>query len=296
MDSFSNRLQQRIRTLDTRVCLGIDPRPERHPSTHPDTHGNDPATVARAVVTYFRETLETTAELVACVKLQSAFFERLGIPGLIAMAQLLADVKNLGIPVILDAKRGDIGETAGAYADAYLGEGVFNADALTVNPYLGRDALAPFAKAATERGRAIFVLVKTSNPGSADLQDLDVSGTRRPLWQHTADLVAGLAREHASEAGFGPVGAVVGGTHPNDLATARRMLPHSLFLVPGFGAQGASANDVVAAFTTEGLGAVVNASRSLTYVTSAGDFADAAATAARTMRDDINAAIGASNS
>lgn len=291
MEPFSLRLQERIRTFDTRVCLGIDPRPERHPATHPGGFEGDPASVARAVVAYFRAILESTSDLVACVKLQSAFFERLGIPGLIAMAQLLADAKNLGLPVILDAKRGDIGESSAAYADAYLRSGVFAADALTVNPYLGRDALAPFARAAFENGRCIFVLVKTSNPGSSDLQDAVLAHGQVPLWQKAAAMVDELAAEFGPEGTFGPVGAVVGGTHPEDLATARRLLPRSVLLVPGYGAQGAGARDVAAAFLADGSGAVVAASRSLTYATAGEDFAAVAAAKAREMRDELNVAL-----
>ena len=146
--SFAERLHARMEALDTRVCLGIDPRPDRHPATHPDAHGGDPAKVAKAVVLYFRELIDAAADQVACVKLQSAFFEAMGVPGLIGMAQLLADARERGVPAILDAKRGDVGSTAEAYADAYLGDGVFAADALTVQPYLGMDAVEPFVRAA----------------------------------------------------------------------------------------------------------------------------------------------------
>ena len=293
VSAFAARVHQRIRRLDTRVCLGMDPRPEAHPATHPDRHGGDPAAVARATVEYFRAILESTADAVACVKLQAAFFERLGIPGLIAMAQLLADARAMDIPAILDAKRGDVGSTAQAYADAYLGDGVFAADALTVSPYLGRDGIVPFAAAAAERGRGLFVLVKTSNSGSADLQDLPVHDDRQPVWRHAAELVAGLADEFADGAPheYGPIGAVLGGTHRADLPTARGLLPRSLLLVPGYGAQGARAEDVVGAFATDGSGAVVSASRSLTYVSDGGDWAERARAAATSMRDAINAAL-----
>ena len=294
METFAERVQERLHRLDTRVCLGIDPRPERHPSTHPDTHGGDPAAVARSVVEYFRAILEAAAESVVCVKLQAAFFERLGIPGLIGLAQLLADTRSMDLPIILDAKRGDVGTTAEAYADAYLGDGVFSADALTVSPYLGRDGLEPFAAAARRNGRGVFVLIKTSNPGSADLQDLPVEADGAPLWHRTAALVAELGSDHAGSAGgYGPVGAVVGGTHPADLPTARRLLPASLLLVPGYGAQGAGAEDVVPAFDEDGGGAVVSASRSLTYVSDGGSWARASADAAVAMRDAINRALDA---
>lgn len=296
---FVQRVHARVAETGSVVCLGIDPRPERHASTHPDTHAGDPAKVARAVVTYFRGIVEAAAPHLACVKLQSAFFERLGIPGLVAMAQLLADVRQLGVPVILDAKRGDIGSTAEAYADAYLGEGVFAADALTVQPYLGMDAIEPFVTAAERGDRGVFVLVRTSNPGGADLQDLSVpsvDGVSLTVADRLAELLTERARESLLDArGYAPLGAVVGGTVPKRLATLRDRLPHSLLLVPGFGAQGASASDVVEAFDRDGYGAVVSASRSLTYLDGS-DPTGEAARAAEAMRNELRSAIDARTS
>ena len=289
--SFASRLHERVLRLDTRVCLGIDPRPASHPKTDPAAHDHDPARVGRAVAAYAREVLDATHDLVACVKPQSAFFEALGIPGLIALAQVIADARSRGIPVILDAKRGDIGSTAEAYAAAYLADGVFAADALTVSPYLGLDTLEPFLAAAETGGRGVFVLVKTSNPGSGDLQDAVTADGGR-LHERLADA---LARRHAGMPrdadGYGPLGAVVGATYPRELTAARERLPGSILLVPGYGAQGGTAADVVGAFDARGLGAVVNASRSLFYPTRGDDVAAAARAAATAMRDDRNAAL-----
>lgn len=150
---FAERLFERIKKTNSRVCLGIDPRPESHSLTHPERFEGDPAQIARAVVHYFQAIIQATHENVACYKLQSAFFEALGVPGIIALAQLIADVRARGIPVILDAKRGDIGATAEAYARSYLGNGVFASDALTVNPYLGEDGLEPFVTQANKADR-----------------------------------------------------------------------------------------------------------------------------------------------
>ncbi|MDZ7800690.1 MAG: orotidine-5'-phosphate decarboxylase [Trueperaceae bacterium] len=289
---FHARVLDRIASLGTAVCLGVDPRPERHPATHPDTHGGDPAQVARAVTVYFRDLIDAAAPYLACVKVQSAFFERLGVPGMIGMAQLLADLRERDIPSILDAKRGDVGATAEAYAGAYLEDGVFAADALTVNAYLGMDALEPFVTAATRHGRGLFVLVRTSNPGAADLQDLALETTAtgaRTVSERLADLLTERARDLGVDArGYGPLGAVVGATDPTQLRALRARLPHALLLVPGYGAQGARAGDVAGAFDAGGLGAVVSASRSLTYV--GGDDPPAeAARAAREMRDALAA-------
>ena len=289
--SFAERLHERVLRLDTRVCLGIDPRPAAHPLTDPVRHANDPARIGRAVAAYAREVLDATHDLIACVKPQSAFFEALGIPGLIALAQVIADAKALGVPVILDAKRGDIGSTAEAYAAAYLADGVFAADALTVNPYLGLDTLEPFLAAAEARQRGVFVLVKTSNLGSGDLQDV-IGSDGRHLHERLADALA--ARGSAMQPdphGYGPLGAVVGATYPHELSAARERLPASVLLVPGYGAQGGTAQDVVGAFDARGLGAVVNASRSLYYPGRGEGIQEAARAAATAMRDDLNAAL-----
>ena len=288
---FAQRVATRSRELGTSVCLGIDPRPAAHPLTSPGRFDGDPAKTARAVVHYFQAIVQATSDLVACYKLQSAFFEVLGIPGLIALAQLLADIREAGVPAILDAKRGDIGSTSEAYANAYLAEGVFNADALTVNPYLGLDTLEPFVKTAMANGRGVLVLLKTSNPGSGDLQDLRLEGGEQ-VWQRLATKLADLAEEGLDERGFTPVGVVAGATYPQQLVKIRALLPHSLILVPGFGAQGGTAETVAPAFADGGL-AVVSASRSLTYLSESDDFAEQAKVATRKMRDDLNRAVDA---
>jgi len=287
--TFAERLTNRIRQTNSRVCLGIDPRPDLHPFTHPDRAEGDPAQMAKHVTQYFRDIIEATQDLVACYKPQSAFFEAMGIPGLVALAQIMADIKSLNIPVILDAKRGDIGSTAEAYAKAYLGEGVFSADALTVSPYLGMDSLEPFLDAAIKNERGLFVLVKTSNPGSGDFQNLE-STESMYVYDHIAYKLAEKSRDLGK--GYGPIGAVVGATYWQEIEHLRDVLPQSILLVPGYGAQGASADDVAAAFDEDGFGAIVNSSRGLTYITEGDDYAERARGTAQTMRDDINKAIG----
>jgi orotidine-5'-phosphate decarboxylase len=289
--TFSERLTARITKTNSRICLGIDPRPVNHPFTHPDTNDNDPAKISKAVVTYFRNIIQETQDIVACYKPQSAFFEAMGIPGLIALAQLIADIKSLEIPVILDAKRGDVGATAEAYAEAYLGGGVFSSDALTVSPYLGMDSLEPFITAAQKNNRGLFVLVKTSNPGSADFQDLE---TREGiyLFDEVAYRLQDRSKSLVGKDGFSSVGVVVGATHPEQLESLRDVLPNSIFLVPGYGSQGATADDVVGAFDEDALGAIVNSSRALTYTTQESSYADQSRKAALAMRDAINEALG----
>jgi orotidine-5'-phosphate decarboxylase len=205
------------------------------------------------------------------------------------MAELIAEISSLDVPVILDAKRGDIDSSAQAYAEAYLAQGELACDALTINPYLGVDSLEPFFQAAHRNQRGVFVLVKTSNPGSRDFQDCEVAPGRY-LYQRVADALASAASRSIDSRGFSPIGAVVGATHPGPLATLRTTLPQSYLLIPGYGAQGGSSEALAAAFLPKGLGAVVNSSRRLTYLTREDDFAEAAELATRHMRDDINRA------
>ncbi len=290
---FAERLHRRIRDVDSRVCLGIDPRPSLSELTAPERLGGDPARVADAVVRYFTTVLEATHDRLACCKPQAAFFEALGLPGLEALARLLQVARELELPVILDAKRGDIGSTSEAYARAYLGTGDFAADALTINAYLGLDTLEPYLDAAVRGGRGLFVVLKTSNPGSADLQDLRLASGEL-LHQALADrLTERAAALPTDAAGYTALGAVVGATYPQALRELRARLPRSVLLVPGYGAQGGTAADVAAAFDGDGAGAVVSASRSLTYLDAhdAKDLGRAARAAAGTMRDDLNRAL-----
>ncbi len=290
--SFGERLHAHARAARSRVCLGLDPRPADHPLTHPERVRGDPAGVAKGVVAFYRAILEACHERLACVKPQAAFFEALGIPGMVGLAQLIADARALGLPVILDAKRGDIGTTAEAYAGAYLGDGVWSADALTVSPYLGPDTLEPFTARARQGGRALYVLVATSNPGAEVWQDR-VTPDGRLLHEHVADHLQLLAREHGR---YRTIGAVVGATRGERLAALRRRMPDVLLLVPGYGAQGASARDVVSAFDEAGLGAVVNASRALVPAAAVAGLREAGADARRrvdAMADAIETALEA---
>ncbi len=224
------------------LVLGIDPRPELHPGGDRLAH----------VESYSLQLLEALGPQLAAVKFQYAFFEALGSAGWELLERLIAAARVLGLPVIHDAKRGDIGSTAEAYARATLLR--WPGSALTVNPYLGGDALEPFFEAAATSGGVVFVLVKTSNPGAADFQDLDTDGA--PLYQRVAERLAGWAEDYPA-GGWSRVGAVVGGTYPEALRELRPLMPRSLFLVPGLGAQGAQ--------PVPGPGLLWSASRSLYY-------------------------------
>jgi orotidine-5'-phosphate decarboxylase len=283
--NFSERLHARMLEAGTRLCLGLDPRPESHPSTHPKQFDFDPQATATAVLKHCTEVLEATSPYIACVKPQVAFYEALGIPGLEVLATLSATARDLGLPIILDAKRGDFPSTAKAYASAWL-TGERAGTALTVNPFLGFETLEPFLNAATANDGAIFVLVKTSNPGSSDLQNLQTAnGTiSEIIAKHLAELAA---RETAYDA----VGAVVGATHTQELEHFRKLMPKVLLLLPGLGAQGAKASDLAPAFDGNGLGAVASSSRAIQYASTGADYAIAARDAAKTMRDELETAL-----
>lgn len=296
MESFATRLHHRVQTLNSRVCLGLDPRPALHQDTDPARHDNDPAKVARAIVVYFRQILDATSDLVACYKPQSAFFEALGIPGLIALAQLQADIRDRGVPLLTDAKRGDLDSTARAYASTYLADGVFASDAVTVNPYMGLDSLLPFTDQALEAGRGVFVVVRTSNPGGSDFQELtDAAGVT--VAEHVARKVAELGEEASlvgatDPAGYSHVHAVIGATLPaGQIRRFRELMPRAILLLPGYGSQGGSAESAAAGFDENGLGALVSASRSLTYFGYDADHATQAEQATRLMRDTINSRL-----
>jgi orotidine-5'-phosphate decarboxylase len=247
--------------------VGLDPRLENLPDALRDgIDVRDHGAVARAYQTFCTEIISAIAPLVALVKPQAAFFEQLGPPGMQALYEVIAAARAAGLMVILDGKRNDIGTTATAYAQAYLGvppHSAWGADGLTVSPYLGDDSLAPFVEVAQSNGAGIFVLVKTSNPGGGLFQDLMADGQR--LFEHVADYVERLASQTAGNCGLGLVNAVVGATYPEQLAELRQRMPHAWLLVPGFGAQGGAARDVAAAFQPQGLGAIINNSRGIIF-------------------------------
>lgn len=269
---FHQRLLERTQKRNTRLCLGLDPRLSAHGSFEQLKQ----QTLA---------VLEGVAPHAACVKPQAAFYEAMGLPGIEFMVELMRLARTLDLPVLLDAKRGDIGSTAEAYAQAWM-TGEHAGNALTVNPYLGFETLQPFIDAGRKNGGGVFVLVKTSNPGSRDLQDLSTSEGL------LAEVVArALDRLGAEEGdGLSSVGAVVGATHPAELKKFRDLMPRATLLLPGLGAQGAKAEDLADAFNAEGVGAVVSASRGIQYAST--DLSvEAAVQAAIGFKDQLNQAV-----
>ena len=264
---FPDRLAAAVREKGNPVLVGLDPRVESLPEGFvPEGVKASWDQQAQGYQQFCREVIDVVAPLVAAVKPQAAFFEQLGPAGMTALAEVINYARQQGLLVIVDGKRNDIGSTATAYAQGYLGregQSAWGADALTVSPYLGADSLQPFVDVAVSRGAGVFVLVKTSNPGGTMIQDLQAEG--RPVYGHVGACVEGLARQTVGACGYGVVGAVVGATYPEQVARLRQQMPHTWFLVPGYGAQGGSASDVAGAFDASGLGAIVNNSRGIIF-------------------------------
>ncbi len=262
--SFGDRLAEAVKRCGTGSIVGLDPRFEQIPEPLRAGAGNSPGDRAAVYRAFCRGVIDVVAPLVPAVKPQAAFFEELGPPGMEALADVIAHARQQGLLVIVDGKRNDIGSTATAYATGYLGEAsAWKGDALTVSPYLGADSVEPFVEAGRSRGAGIFVLVKTSNPGGGQFQDLACEG--RPLYRHVAEFVERLAVNSAGHSGYGDVGAVVGATWPEQLAELRQAMPHAWILIPGFGSQGGTAADVKPGFDAHGLGAIVNNSRGIIF-------------------------------
>ncbi len=265
---FTDRLVKAIQSKGTSLIVGLDPRLQRLPASLRDSiHEHDWRKIADSFKRFCTEVINVVAPLVPAVKPQSAFFEQLGPLGMVALAEVIDHAKDAGLMVILDGKRNDIGSTAVAYAQAYLGQRpscAWSCDALTVNPYLGDDSLLPMLEHAVAAGSGLFALVKTSNPGSRTFQELPLDDGRR-LYQAIAQWIESQAAKTTGQFGYGILGAVIGATHPEHLAELRQSMPHTFFLLPGFGAQGGQAADVKAAFDETGLGAVVNSSRKIIF-------------------------------
>lgn len=281
--NFADRLADAAEKKNSCAILGVDPQLDTKDSPGvPKSH-----TLAR----FCCEIVEACAPHICAVKPQLAFYEARGIDGLRAFVEVVRTARRLGLVVIADAKRGDIGSTSAAYAEAFLGDGDFGCDAVTVNPYQGADSTMPFI-ARVAAGRGVFVLVRTSNPSSGEFQDLAADG--RAMWEHVAARVHGWGSDYLGASGLSPVGAVLGATFPDEARRARKLMPNAFILVPGYGAQGASAADAIAAARPDGTGIIVNASRSLMYAyrkAQGKSPAEAAASAAAAMRADLNAAL-----
>jgi orotidine-5'-phosphate decarboxylase len=265
---FADRLAAAVERKGAPLCVGLDPDPALMPE-------------GLGVVEFCRGIVDAVAGIAVAVKPQAAFFEAQGADGWRALVEVCRYAREAGLLVIADAKRGDVPSTARAYAAAFAPL----ADAVTVNPYLGGDSLEPFL---AHDGLGVFVLVKTSNPGSADLQDLPLEDGR-PFWQHVAEHVDRWGEELVGESGLSSVGAVVGATHPELLATVRELLPRAVLLLPGVGAQGGRLDDLAAAFTAGPASALPSASRSILYADRGAAWQEAAAAEAERLAGELRA-------
>ncbi|MEM4255008.1 MAG: orotidine-5'-phosphate decarboxylase [Candidatus Norongarragalinales archaeon] len=281
--NFADQLIKTVEKKNSRVCVGLDPVFEVLPSqfrSFPDK--------GKAVFEFNKRIIHEVKGHCVCVKPNLAFYLALGEGGWTALKKTVDCAKSEGLLVVLDAKANDIGNTAQAYADAFF-DGL-NADAVTINPFLGSDALLPFLKDCG-RDKGVFVLVKTSNDSSSEFQGLKVS-ERKTLSEEIARKVVEWEEYGLGSEGYSSIGAVVGATFPEQAKKLRRIMKKQFFLVPGYGAQGASAKSVKNFFDDEGLGAIVNSSRGIIYASGGSDFAEAADKAAEKMKNEINEALG----
>lgn len=268
MKNFADRLIEQIRKKNSAVVAGLDPTFSGIPE---QIRLNK--SVTEAVFEYNRRLIDALCDIVPAIKPQLAYYEMLGLEGLTAYHKTVSYAKEKGLLVIADGKRNDIGSTSAAYAKAYLGkvnevDGQVitrsRADALTVNPYLGNDGIAPFCDECEKNGAGIFALVKTSNPSSGQLQDLLLNDDTT-LYERVASLVSEWGGGLIGDCGYSSVGAVVGATYPKQAKKLRELMPRTIILVPGYGAQGGSADAAAVSFNEDRLGALVNASRSIMH-------------------------------
>lgn len=303
MAHFGDQLSQRIQKLSNPSVVGLDPRLKDIPTYLKEEairrHGKTLVAVAEAIVSFNKGIIDAIADVVPAVKPQIAFYEQYGHVGLKAYEDTIAYARQKGLLVIGDVKRSDISSTAEAYANGHLGHvdvfgastPVINADAVTVNPYLGSDGILPFTKVCKEQGKGIFVLVRTSNESADEIQGQAVGD--QLMDEVVAGLVEGWGRDLIGESGYSSVGAVVGATYPEEARNLRQLMPNQIILVPGYGAQGGSAEDVKPCFHENGTGAIVNSSRGILYAYVADKineraYAEAAHAAALRMKDELN--------
>jgi len=306
-----NGLNEKMKSTGAPIVVGLDPMmkfvPEQIKQKAFGEYGETLEGAAEAIWQYNKGIVDAIYDLIPAVKPQIAMYEQFGIPGMIAFKKTVDYCKEKGLVVIGDIKRGDIGSTSEAYAVGHLGKAQvgkqffygFDEDFVTVNPYLGSDGVKPFMKVCAEEKKGIFVLVKTSNPSSGEFQDRLIDG--KPLYEHVGEQVAAWGAECMPESGnYSYVGAVVGATYPEQGKLLRKVMPNTLILVPGYGAQGGKGADLVHFFNEDGLGAIINSSRGIIAAYQQeqyakfgeAGYADASRAAVLAMKEDIASALG----
>ena len=298
-----NKLVAGIIKKQSPIVVGLDPRIEQIPdeikTKYFEKYGHTLTAVQHSFIEFNRGIIDAVSDLVPAVKPQIAFYEKYGIEGLIAYKDACDYASEKGLHVIADIKRGDIGSTSKAYSDAHIGVtdingtkvNAFFSDSVTVNPYLGDDCLKEFVDNIKLYDKGMWVLVKTSNKSSDQLQNLEVEGNT--IYKKVGELVNAWSQQTIDTCGYSGIGAVVGATFPEEADLLREVMPNSYFLVPGYGAQGATGKDIVNCFNNDGLGAIVNSSRGIifAYLKSDKDYKEAAREAVIAMKEDINKAL-----
>ena len=302
--SAIDKLIDKIKKTDNPTVMGLDPRYEMIPKCVTDKYPKTIEGVSKAIVEFNKELIDATYDIIPAVKPQIAFYEMFGIPGMEAFKETCKYAKEKGMCVTADIKRGDRGSTAAGYSNAYLGkttigetmQEIYDVDFVTVNPYMGTDCVKPFIEDCKKYDKGIFILVKTSNPSSGELQDLKLENGKE-VYLEVASLVKKWGEDLIGNYGYSSVAAVVGATYPEQLSQIRKAIPNTFFLIPGYGAQGGKAEDIAIAFDKNKLGGIVNASRSLMCAYKSDlwkdkykeeEYAKATRSEAIRMRDEIN--------
>lgn len=307
MKNAMDLLIEKIQKTNNPTVMGLDPRYDMLPECIRKKYSSDLDGACDAILEFNKCLIDATYDIVPAVKPQIAFYEMFGIKGLEVFQKTCNYAKSKGMMVIADIKRGDIGTTAAGYSNAFLGKtpigdesySIYDVDFITLNPYLGIDSVKPFIDDAKKYNKGMFILVKTSNKSSGELQDLKVEDGKA-IYEKVAELVNSWGEELIGETGYSSVSAVVGATYPMQIEILRKIMPKAYFLIPGYGAQGGKAEDIALGFDKNGLGGIVNASRSLMCAYKSenwkgtfeeADFAKATRAEAIRMRDELNSAI-----
>ena len=270
MKNIIDQLIEKIKIMKNPTVIGLDPRYEMLPKCVKDKYPKTLEGVGQAIIEYNKALIDEIYDIIPAIKPQIAFYEMYGIPGMQAFKVTCEYAKQKGMFVIADIKRGDIGSTAQGYSNAYLGktkieendQSLYDIDFVTVNPYMGTDCVKPFIDDCKKYNKGLFILVKTSNPSSGELQDVKLENGEE-VYTRVAKYVEKWGEELRGEYNYSSISAVVGATYPEQLKQLRQIAPHTYFLIPGYGAQGGKAEDIALGFDENGLGGIVNASRSL---------------------------------
>lgn len=307
MKNAIDSLIDKIKETGNPTVMGLDPRYEMLPECVTNKYPKTLEGAAQAIIEYNKALIDETCDIIPAIKPQIAFYEMFGVPGMKAFEETCKYAKEKGMIVIVDAKRGDIGSTAAGYSNAYLGktkigdmeEAIFDVDFITVNPYMGTDCVKPFIEDCKKYNKGLFILVKTSNPSSGELQDIKLESGEE-VYTNVAKLVEKWGEELRGEYNYSSIAAVVGATYPKQLEDIRKTAPHTFFLIPGYGAQGGKPEDIALGFDKNGLGGIVNASRSLMCAYKSdrwkdefqeSDYAKATRAEAIRMKEELNSVL-----